>query len=264
MSRADARVVAVVQARMSSSRLPGKVLAEIGGTPAIDRLIARLARARELAGIVVATSTDPSDDAIATTVEALGVPVVRGPLGDVLGRYRLAAERHPCDAVVRITADCPFIDPAVVDAVVRSWRESDVAYAANCLDPRTFPTGLDTEVVSRDALEAAAAEATAPAEREHVTPYLRERPGRFGHARVERSPSAGHVRIVLDTPEDLAFLRSLAARVSLYAGMQELLAAIDRALAAEPVAITTRVEGGQSAGGTGSASTSPCARKRST
>ena len=116
---------------MSSNRLPGKVLEDLGGATVLRRVLDRLGRAEELDGVVLATSTDPSDDPVAAAGAEAGVSVVRGPLTDVLERYRLAAAEHPCDAVVRITADCPFIDPEVVDLVVARWRGGDADYVAN-------------------------------------------------------------------------------------------------------------------------------------
>ena len=211
---------------MGSSRLPGKVLEDLGGVRALDLLVHRLRHAGELQGIVVATSRDPGDDAVARAAAVAGVPVVRGPLEDVLERYRLAAEEHPADAVVRITADCPLIDPDVVDLVVRRWREGDEHYVANVIEPRTFPKGLDVEAVSVEALGAAAAEATADYDREHVTPWLRSRPERFPQARVAHEPSLGHVRLTLDTAEDLETLRSVLDRAGPEARMQELVDAL--------------------------------------
>ena len=215
---------------MSSTRLPGKVLEQIGGSCVLDLLLLRLREASELQGVVVATSSDASDDPIARLTEAGGTPVVRGPLEDVLERYRLAAAEHPSDAVVRITADCPLVDPDVVDLVVRRWREGDEQYVANVIEPRTFPKGLDVEVVSHGALDAAAAEARDPYDREHVTPYLRSRPERFAQARVAHEPPYGDVRLTLDTPEDLEALRALVGRVGPNARMATLIAA----LGAEP------------------------------
>ena len=214
-----------MQARMSSTRLSGKVLANLGGQPVIARVLSRLAKSREIDEIVVATSTEDSDDPLADTVEQLGWPVVRGPLDDVLARYALAAREHPGDGIVRITADCPFIDPEIVDDVVRQWRESSADYVANIIEPRTFPKGLDTEVISRSALEIADAEATDPYDREHVTPYIRNRPARFPSLAVRHSPPCPDVRLVLDTDEDLALLRSLMDVVGPDASMAELVAA---------------------------------------
>lgn len=227
MSRATACVVAVVQARMTSTRLPGKILMDLGGKPVVLRVLERLARARELQGVVLATSTDPSDDPVADLVEAAGTPVVRGSLRDVLDRYRLAAETHPCDAVVRITADCPLIDPTVVDDVVRRWRAEEGAdYVANTVEPRTFPKGLDTEVVVRDVLMTAAAEATDPYDREHVTPFVRARPDRFPQVGVYHNPPYGDVRVTLDTEEDLRVLRALVDHVGPDPTLDEILVSL--------------------------------------
>ena len=204
--REQERVVAIVQARMSSSRLPGKVLADLGGAPVLQRVVDRLERCAQVDAVVVATSEAAEDDPIAA---AATVPVVRGSLDDVLERYRLAVAQHPCDAAVRITADCPLIDPMVVDEVVLRWRHGTESYVANVIEPRTFPKGMDTEVISAEALTEAAAEATDLHDREHVTPFIRDRPDRFPQAAVTRDPSLGHLRMTLDTPEDLTALRDL-------------------------------------------------------
>ena len=225
-SRADARVLAVVQARVSSTRLPGKVLLDLGGARVLELVLQRLGEARELQGIVLATSSDRSDDPVAKLGADRGVPVVRGPLEDVLERYRLAATEHRCDAVVRITADCPLVDPDVVDLVVRRWREGSEDYVANVIEPRTFPKGLDVEVVSPAALVTAAEEAHDSYDREHVTPYVRSRPERFRQARVAHEPPYGDVRLTLDTAEDLAALRDLVGRTGARARMGELIEAL--------------------------------------
>jgi spore coat polysaccharide biosynthesis protein SpsF len=221
--RSGARVAGIVQARMTSSRLPGKVLADLGGRTVLAFMLARLLHSRELDAVVVATSVKPSDDAVVEEAERAGVPVVRGPLDDVLERYRLAGEVTGCEAVARMTADCPFIDPEVVDAVVARWRAGDEHYVANCVEPRTYPVGLDTEVVSWTALTAAAAEATRSYDREHVTPWVRSRPERFPPAALVMEPSFGHVRLTLDSPADLDFLRQLASRVDPHAGIGRIL-----------------------------------------
>lgn len=223
--REQARVVAVVQARMSSSRMPGKVLENLGGVPVLQRVVDRLQRCEQVDAVVVATSDAASDDPVAA---AATVPVVRGPLEDVLERYRLAVAEHPCDAVVRITADCPLIDPAVVDEVVRRWRQGTEAYVANVIEPRTFPKGMDVELIGAGALADAAAEATSAYDREHVTPFIRDRPERFPQAAVTRRPPLGHLRMTLDTPEDLRSLRDLVSRAGPDAGLEELVDALQR------------------------------------
>ena len=223
--RQDARVVAIVQARMSSSRLRGKVLADIGGEPAIHLLLRRLRRAREVAEVVVATSLHPDDDSLVDAVAPLDVRIFRGPLEDVLERFRIAGEQAACEAVVRITGDCPLIDPAVVDLVVRRWRDGDEDYVANVVPPRTYPTGLDVEVVSWPALVAAAAEATAPEEREHVTPFVRDRPDRFRQARVDLHPPAADLHLSIDKADDLDRIRAVVAAVGADASAAEIVAA---------------------------------------
>jgi spore coat polysaccharide biosynthesis protein SpsF len=225
-TRLRGRVAAVVQARMTSTRLPGKVLALIGEQPSLRLQIDRLRRARELDALAVATSADPSDDPIVDLCREMEIAVFRGPLFDVLERYRLAGETLGAEGIVRLTADCPFIDPAIVDRVVARWRAGNEDFVANCVEPRTYPVGMDTEVVSWAALRASAAEATDPLDREHVTPFVRARPERFPAARVDLEPSYGNVRLTLDTPADLALLRDVASRVPAHAELAEILEAL--------------------------------------
>ncbi len=216
--------VAVVQARMSSTRLPGKVLADLGGRPVLEWVVSRLRDSRELAGVVVATSDEPGDDPVA---EAAPARVVRGPLADVLGRYAIAARDLGFEGLVRVTADCPLIDPAVVDEVVAAWRAGEADYVANVIEPRTYPVGMDTEVVSADALLAADAEATEPYDREHVTPFVRSRPERFPQRAVTLDPPRPDVRLTLDTAEDLERLRAVVGATGPDASLAELVAAAD-------------------------------------
>lgn len=195
---------------MSSTRLPGKVLAPVAGAPMILRQIERLRRARSLDRIVVATSTEASDDGLAQVLTTAGVPVHRGDLADVLGRFAgLLDVFGPAETVVRLTADCPLADPTVIDATLARFHESGADYASNVAEPRTFPKGLDVEAMRAAALRAAAAEAADPYEREHVTPFLYRRPERFrlaGHAQDARE---GEVRWTVDRPDDLDFVRAV-------------------------------------------------------
>lgn len=202
------KVVAIVQARMSSTRLPGKVLADVGGRPLLDLLIRRLSRASLLQEVVVATSTDSSDDPISDWSRRSGVLCVRGPLFDVLERYRITAEARSADVVVRITADCPLVDPQIVDDLVRTFLTERLVY---CGISGGFPHGLDCEVFSREALETAAAEAILPADREHVTLYMKR--NRVRYPTGVFAPIAGHEeeRWTVDHPEDLELVRALAA-----------------------------------------------------
>jgi spore coat polysaccharide biosynthesis protein SpsF (cytidylyltransferase family) len=148
-------VVAVVQARMSSTRLPGKVLADVGGCTVLELVLRRLSRARRLDAIVVATSTDRSDDPVLEEAQRLGFEVVRGSSHDVLGRYVDACNQTRAEGVVRITADCPLIDPDVTDQVVRRWHDERVDYASNIAEPRSYPDGLDVEAITSSTLRRA-------------------------------------------------------------------------------------------------------------
>jgi spore coat polysaccharide biosynthesis protein SpsF len=199
---------------MSSSRLPGKVMAPLLGEPMIGRQVERLRRARLIDKLVVATSTDPSDDPLAAYCESLGLSVFRGDLNDVLGRYRGALAEDPdAKAVVRLTADCPLADPALVDHVIEHHHAAGADYTSNTLGTRTYPHGLDTEVIRPDALIEAAERASDPYEREHVTPYIYRRPGTYRLAGVSRQESLAELRWTVDFPEDMAFVRDVYARL---------------------------------------------------
>ncbi len=206
-------VVAIIQARMGSTRLPGKVLADIEGQPMLAWVVERARRARKVERTVVATTTDAGDDPVVALCAARGYACTRGHPTDVLDRYLQAAREAGAQVVVRITADCPLIDPEVVDRTVEAFLAAwpGVDYASNRI-VRTYPIGLDVEVVRREALERAAVEAREPYQREHVTPYLYESPGRFRVVSVEAEDDYGHLRWTVDTPEDLAFVRQVYRR----------------------------------------------------
>jgi spore coat polysaccharide biosynthesis protein SpsF len=206
---AEVRTVAIVQARMGSTRLPGKVLLPLLGEPMLVHVMRRLARARTLDATVLATTTLPSDDALAALAGEEAWPVVRGSADDLLDRYLQAAREHDADVVVRVTSDCPLIDPEVVDRVVEAFRTEAADYASNTLEPRTYPRGLDVEVVSRTALERAGREDGRPEWREHATPYIYRHPELFRLLRVpfERDESAE--RWSVDTPEDYDVVRGI-------------------------------------------------------
>lgn len=201
-------ILAILQARMSSTRMPGKVMAPVLGEPMIWRQIERMRRARSLSRIVVATSSAPSDDALAGFLLGRGVSVYRGDLNDVLGRFAGCAAGAAPSLVVRLTADCPLIDPQVIDAAVALALKSGAAYVSNC-ERRTYPDGLDVEVIAPEALAAAAREATDAFDREHVTPYIRTRPGRFPQAHLVHAEDLGALRWTVDRPEDFAFVRTV-------------------------------------------------------
>lgn len=207
-------VVCVVQARAGSTRLPGKVLADLGGQPMLDFLLARLEPLRAYAPVVVATSTEARDDAVAEVALQAGVAVTRGPEADVLARFLVALGQHPADHVIRLTADCPLTDPGLVAAVVHRHLATGADYTSNVL-PRTFPKGLDVEVVRAGVLRTAGAEALDPAEREHVTPFVYRRPERFRLANLAHGEPLGAQRWTVDTPADLETVRTIVAQVGM-------------------------------------------------
>jgi spore coat polysaccharide biosynthesis protein SpsF len=200
---------------MGSTRLPGKVLADIGGRPMLARVVERAQRARTLEECSVATSVEAKDDAVASLCREKGYPVYRGSAADVLDRYYQAAREFKAEVIVRLTGDCPLIDPGVIDTTVNAFLEAEppVDLAANRLpEGRTFPIGLDTEVCSFGALEQAWRSADQPHQREHVMPYLYEVPGRFRVLRVDHPTDHGRLRWTVDTPEDLELVREIYAR----------------------------------------------------
>lgn len=207
-------IVAIVQARMSSTRLPGKVLKPLGSKIVLARVIHQLSGSQRINQIVLATSIDGSDDALIGWARRAQLPYMRGSLHDVLDRYYRTATHYKADIVVRITADCPLIDPTVVDSVVERFLEGDCDYAAN-INPPTFPDGLDSEVMSFEALERAWVDAKLPADREHVTLYIRNNPERFKIANVAYHDDISKLRLTLDTPEDYEFLNRLIQKLEM-------------------------------------------------
>jgi spore coat polysaccharide biosynthesis protein SpsF len=210
----EIRTAAIIQARMASSRLPGKVLKDLGGEPMLVRVIERVRRAQLVEVVAVATTGDSGDDPIAALCEQRGYPVWRGSQYDVLDRYYRAAQHLNAGVVVRVTADCPVIDPGVIDLTVSAFFQAGVDFAANRLPPpwkRTWPIGLDTEVVTFAALERAWKEATEKYQREHVMPYFYDQEGRFKILVVENDTDYGSLRWTVDTPEDLELLRRIYA-----------------------------------------------------
>jgi len=195
---------------MTSTRLPGKVLEPILGEPMISRQIARLRLANLLDGLVVATSVDPSDDPLVDYISSLDVPVVRGALDDVLGRFVAVVDEFSPDVVVRLTADCPLASPAVIDQVVSAFMSSSVDYASNTLEP-TWPDGVDVEVVRADALRWVFDHSDDVHEHEHVTLGVYRRPERFSCLNVAGDVDLSSLRWTVDTPEDLAFVREVYA-----------------------------------------------------
>jgi len=204
------KIVAIVQARMGSTRLPGKVMLDLLGEPVLVRDVNRLRRSKMLDEIVIATTNLPADDQIVSLCKERGWKYSRGDENDVLDRYYQAARSCNADTIVRVTSDCPMIDPEVVDRVIRVFLDlPGIDYVSNTLPPRTFPRGLDTEVMTFEALERAWTEDEDPKLREHVTPYIYRNPEKFQTRSVLNERDLSSHRWTLDTPEDLAFIRAV-------------------------------------------------------
>lgn len=201
-------ILGILQARASSRRLPGKVMKPILGRPMLERQIERLRRAKRMDALVVATSVDPSDDAIAALCQTLAVDCFRGSLEDVLDRFYQAARRYVPRAVVRLTGDCPLADPLVIDRLIDLHATAGYQYTSNTLT-RSYPDGLDAEVVDLDCLEAAWREARLPSEREHVTPFIYHHAERFRLGNLAQDDDLSHLRWVVDEPEDFAFISAV-------------------------------------------------------
>jgi spore coat polysaccharide biosynthesis protein SpsF len=204
-------ILAVLQARMSSTRLPGKVLRPILGRPMMGRQIDRVLRSRRIDRLVVATSQQAEDDAIAEFGAAEGIPVHRGPLDDVLARVQGAAERFgPANHVVRLTADCPLSDWTVIDGAVDLHLRERADVSGNGLK-RSYPDGLDVEVMTGAALQRAALEAKEPYEREHVTPYFYRHPELFRLAHLVQGDDLACLRWTVDTADDFQMVQAVFA-----------------------------------------------------
>lgn len=205
--------VAIVQARMGSTRLPGKVLLDVMGQTMLERVVNRTHRAKAIDEVIVATTTEPADDAVESVCHKNKWGCFRGSEHDALDRYYQAALTHGAGIVVRITADCPLIEPQVVDRVVKEFldRQPHVDYACNFLPQRTFPRGLETEVMRFDVLERAWREDKDPIWREHVTVYIYRNPHFFHLHGVADVLDNSHMRWTVDTAEDLAFVRRIYA-----------------------------------------------------
>jgi glutamate-1-semialdehyde 2,1-aminomutase len=201
------KIVAIVQARMGSTRLPNKVMKPIGGIPIIELLLTRLVRAKEVDQIIVATSVDESNLPLVEHIHKLGYTCEQGRENDVLDRYVQAAKKHQADAVVRITGDCPLVDPELVDKVIRSFKAANVDYFSNT-NPPTYPDGLDIEVFTFKALEQASQETIDPFDQEHVTTYLRK-PGKFKTAAMQHSQDLSALRWTVDEPADFEVIEKV-------------------------------------------------------
>ncbi|NDV20645.1 NTP transferase domain-containing protein [Pseudodesulfovibrio sp. JC047] len=219
--------VIIIQARTGSSRLPGKVLHPLAEQPMILHVLARASQSMADT-VVLATSREPSDDALADMVHAAGYPVVRGSLDDVLDRYVMAARTHQADTVVRITGDCPLVDPDLIDHCLRRHEHGDCDYVSTAYPNPSYPDGLDVEVFSRAVLEQAWESARKPSEREHVTPFIWTHPDRFRLESIVSPTDLSHLRWTVDEPQDMDFMRHIFDHIDpATARMQDILAVLD-------------------------------------
>jgi spore coat polysaccharide biosynthesis protein SpsF len=204
------KVVAITQARMTSERLPGKIMLKSAGKTLLEHHLERLGRTETINEIVLATTENPEDDITADLGQKLGVRIFRGSEEDVLARYHGAATELNAEIVVRVTSDCPLIDPAVTDRTVRAFMESPepLDYVSNRL-VQTYPRGLDTEVLHFAALDEAFVEATEPSDREHVTTFIWRQPDRYRVANISFASDQSHHRWTVDTPDDFELLRRI-------------------------------------------------------
>jgi spore coat polysaccharide biosynthesis protein SpsF len=206
------RINAVIQARTGSTRLPGKVLEDLGGHPVLEWVVRAAQAATQIDTVIVATSTLAGDDVVADLADSLGVPVVRGSENDVLSRYVGALDAYPADAIVRLTADCPLLDPGLIDAVAGVWAASPTHDYVSTLVVRCLPRGLDVELVTAGALRVVDRIAVGH-DRVHVTSLLYAVPTAYRLLGVCVTPPANDLRVTLDTREDLALLRALVAEL---------------------------------------------------
>lgn len=211
---------------MSSTRFPGKVLADLDGLPMVVFMARRVAQCALLDEVILATSDEPSDDPLADTAEAHGVSVFRGSLQDVLGRFVKVQAKYEADVVLRMTGDCPLADPLVISELIALRQKKGADYASN-VSPRSFPHGLDCEIFTAEALHRAEANARDAYDREHVTPWMRSDEAGLSQANLQRSPDVSKIRLTVDHPEDLDVVRAVVAGMGRDATLEEIIAWIE-------------------------------------
>ncbi len=223
------KILCIIQARMGSSRLPGKILAEIAGRPLLAHVLERVGKARLVNKIIVATTTNREDDKTEDFCRKEGFNFFRGSPEDVLSRYNEAASLFPSfPAIMRVTGDCPLIDPAVIDDVSRLFIKEGVDYASN-IEKETYPDGMDVEIFRRTALEKANLEATLFSDREHVTPYIRKSPF-FKKANLSAPKNMSNYRFTVDNFEDLEMIRLVLEKAGTGLGYADYVAFLDKNL----------------------------------
>ncbi|MFK7751059.1 MAG: NTP transferase domain-containing protein [Sedimentitalea sp.] len=220
------KTIAIIQARMSSTRFPGKVLADLDGLPLVVFMARRVARCAQLDNVILATSDRPDDDALAQTAMAHGLAVFRGSLEDVLGRFAMVQAEHSADVILRMTGDCPLADPTVIGQLVALRHDQNADYASN-VAPRSYPHGLDCEIFTAQALARAQANARDAYDREHVTPWMRSQDAGLIRANLAQSRDVSKMRLTVDHPEDLEVVRAVVAGTGPDVGLDDITNWID-------------------------------------
>ena len=201
-------IIAILQARVSSTRLPGKVLKPILGKPMLQHQVERILKSKKIDKLVIATSNDSSDEAIYKLCKTIKIDCYRGSLDNVLDRFYWTAKRYNPTSIVRLTGDCPLIDPFFIDELINFYMDENCDYASNCLEP-TLPDGLDAEIFTFKALEKAWKEAELPSEREHVTPYINSNPDIFRVRSWKYKIDLSHMRWTVDEKEDFELVKKI-------------------------------------------------------
>jgi spore coat polysaccharide biosynthesis protein SpsF (cytidylyltransferase family) len=225
-------IIAIIQARMCSTRLPAKVLLDIAGKPMLERVVERVNASALIGKVIVATTEDPADEAIAALCCRISVETFRGSMDDVLDRYYWAARAVRADIVLRITGDCPLLDPRLIDRSISTFLHGTYDYVSLARPVSTFPDGLDSEVLSFAVLERTWREATLPSEREHVTPYIWKNPGLFKLGTLSNERDLSAMRWTVDEERDLRFVREVYRHAAIAKrqpfGMADTLAVLER------------------------------------
>lgn len=221
------KYLCIVQARMGSTRFPGKVLERVNGETVLEYMTKRLAKSRKIDTIIVATSNKPLDDAIADLCQKIDCEVFRGSEEDVLDRFYQCSLKYPdYDAIIRVTGDCPLIDPVVIDEVISLFEDGNYDYANNVDPTPTFPDGLDTEIFTRQALFKAVKDSSSKKDREHVTLFMRNS-AEFKRAYVFANEDHSNIRLTLDNPEDLEVIKFLVKHSSIEDSFKHYISLLD-------------------------------------
>ncbi len=198
----------IIQARMTSTRLPGKIMLPVAGKSLLEHQIGRVLKSKKISNIIIATTINSTDDVVVKLCENLNVNYFRGSENDVLGRYYYAAEKYKASNVIRITSDCPLYSPLILDEMLEKYENSDVDYLSNTLT-RTYPRGLDTEIFTFKTLEKCFNESTEQIFREHVTSYIYKNPSIFKMKNYSGDVDNSYLRWTVDTAEDFELIKKI-------------------------------------------------------